>query len=100
MDTLKKYLDKSHIGFVAGLVMPIAIFFLLYLIKYNMYDFEGYLHFAAQKFNTSRILKICIFFNLPLILAGNFIHILLFCRGVIFATLIYLLFMFYLLFLS
>ncbi len=99
MASIKNKLDKSHIGFIVGIILPIAIFFLLFILKYNMYDLEGYLRFAAQKFNTARLLKICIFFNLPLILAGNFMHILLFCRGVIYATLIYLLLMFYLMFL-
>lgn len=100
MATIKHIFDKSHIGFITGLLFPILIFLLLYIIKYDMYDFEGYLRLAAQKFNTARILKICVFFNLPLILLGNFLHILLFCRGVIFATMIYVLFMFYLIFLA
>ncbi len=92
---MKAKIDKTIIGFFIGVLIPILAFVLLYIFKYNYYSIEKYIEFASYPINLLRLLKICVFAQLPFFFVGNMLQMFRFCKGIFIASLIYIAIMSY-----
>lgn len=92
-EQLKFSADKTVWGIVVGLVIPVVILFVLYLLNDND---NSFIEFATSISILKELLRACIFANLILIFIFNVLKMFLFCRGVFFSSLPYVLLMFYL----
>lgn len=92
-EQLKFSADKTVWGIVVGLVIPVVMLFVLYQLNDNNNTF---IEFASSTVVLSTMIRACIFANLILIFIFNVLKMFLFCRGVFFSSLPYVLLMFYL----
>lgn len=85
--------DKTVWGIVVGLVIPVVMLFVLYNLNTSDSTFA---QFATSTVVLSTMLRACIFANLILIFIFNVLKMFLFCRGIFFSSILYVLLMFYL----
>ena len=85
--------DKTIWGIAVGLVIPVIMLFVLYNLNQNDNTF---VEFATSTVVLSTMIRACIFANLILIFIFNVLKMFLFCRGIFFSSLPYVLLMFYL----
>ena len=85
---LSRRLNKFWIGLSLGIVLPLAVFLLVYLVGYSKTPFEEFLEFAFKIKALPKILCLCVIPNLLIFyffLNKEFWHT---TRGVITATLL------------
>jgi hypothetical protein len=101
--TKRKFLDKidvSAIGFLLGIVVPVLAFLVYYQTTYSEMPFKLFLSLIKSPNTASTFIKISVFANLPLFLIFNMLQRFMICRGIFFASMIYILLMFYIKFVS
>ncbi len=84
----KKY-DKITFGLTAGILIPLLIFFGIYLARYNEVAVQEYLRQLWQLRLTFKILSLCGFANLLLFFYFYRNNMDMAARGIIFATFVY-----------
>lgn len=99
----KSFLDKidvSAIGFMLGIITPVIAFLIYYQTTYSEMPFRLFLSLIKSPNTASTFIKISVFANLPLFLIFNMLQRFMICRGIFFASMIYILLMFYIKFVS
>ena len=92
-----KRFDKGWIGFVLGLFAPLLSLFVFYLIKYNHLSFpEFYYRILVANEITTAVISLCVITNLLVFFIFIWANRNFSARGVLFATLVYTLYVFYL----
>jgi len=84
----KKY-DKITFGLTSGILIPLLIFFGIYLARYNEVAVQEYLRQLWQLRLTFKILSLCGFANLLLFFYFYRNKMDMAARGIIFATFVY-----------
>lgn len=93
-------LDVSAYGFFTGLLIPVVVFFVLYFALYSYIPFSEYITLGISSETLQIILKAGVVANLPVFLLFNILKRFLFCRGMFYSSLIYIMIIFYLRFLA
>jgi hypothetical protein len=93
-------LDVSAIGFAVGIVVPLITFVVLYFLLYDYIPFTQYLTLSMGSETIQIILRAMVVANLPVFLLFNILKRFLFCRGIFYASMIYVMILFYLKFLA
>ena len=86
--------DKIIYGFILGLILPLIMFYVYYALKYNQIPWEDYVTQVKDISVLPKIIRICTFVNLPVLLAFNFTKQFNICIGLFAASFIYITFMF------
>lgn len=97
--TLLDKLDVSAIGFAVGIVVPLLTFAAMYFLKFSHISWSDYLSVFTSSETSQVLLKAGVIANLPIFLVFNIFKRFLFCRGIFYASLIYIMLLFYLKFL-
>ena len=85
---LSRRWNKFWIGLALGIVLPLAVFFLIYLISYSKTSFEFFVKYALMTQSLPKIVSLCVIPNLAvfyLFLNKEYWYT---TRGVIAATLL------------
>jgi hypothetical protein len=93
-------LDVSAIGFAVGILVPLLTFLALYFIHFDYIPFGQYVSLSMASETIQIILRAMVVANLPIFLLFNILKRFLFCRGIFYASMIYILVLFYLNFLA
>lgn len=93
--TEQKFLDKidtTLIGFVIGLIIPMFMLVLLYLIKFKSlgYDWNTYIVSVKQLATLPSFIRNCVFLNLPFFFLFNLMKKFNICKGIFIASLLYI----------
>lgn len=98
--TLFDKLDKIPVGFVIGIIVPILTFVVYYKTLYSSFEFSDFLAHIRSRHTAAAFIKVSVFGNLPLFLIFNMMKRFLLCYGIFFASILYILAIFYLKFLA
>ena len=85
----KHRFDQILTGFFMGIILPLIIFLITYLVKYSELEFMVYLQNIWQMKILLKILSLCVFPNLGIFLLFLRIKYERAARGVVMATFIY-----------
>ncbi len=91
--TPKRLLDKMDqtiVGFVIGLILPMFMFVLYYLVKFDNYTWDEYVKGARDLAVLPSFIKVSVFINLPFFFLFNLLKKFNLCKGIFFASLIYI----------
>lgn len=91
--SLKGFLDKMDqtiIGFVIGLILPMFMFVLYYLVKFDNYTWDEYVKGARDLAVLPSFIKVSVFINLPFFFLFNLMKKFNLCKGIFFASLLYI----------
>ncbi len=64
--------DKFIYGFILGLILPLIMFYCYYAFKYNQIPWNDYITQVKDISVLPKIIRMCTFVNLPVLLAFNF----------------------------
>lgn len=92
-------MDQTVIGFVIGLILPMFMFALYYLVKFDNYTWDEYVKGARDLAVLPSFIKVSVFINLPFFFLFNLLKKFNLCKGVFFASLVYIAGMLYIKFL-
>jgi len=87
--TRRKKIDRMEIGLLAGLILPVIIFFLVYLIGENSVSFSDYLKSMWRLNALIKILSLCVFANVAVFWGFLQLKCERAARGVLGATILY-----------
>jgi hypothetical protein len=93
-------LDKIPVGFVTGIIVPVITFIAYYKTLYSSFEFNDFLTHIRTRHTAAAFIKVSVFGNLPLFLIFNMLKRFLVCYGIFIASILYILLIFYLKFLS
>lgn len=82
-------IDRWHVGFVLGFLVPVIFFLIVYQLKYAEMEFVAYVRSIWQMKIFLKILSLCVFPNLGFFLLFYRRKYDMAARGVIMATFIY-----------
>ncbi len=85
----RKQYDRLRTGILTGLLLPLTVFILLYLIRYSSVPFFTYLSHLQDMKILVRLLSLCGFVNLLVFLIFYRAGMDKAARGVVAATLVY-----------
>ena len=83
-------IDTSIIGFVIGLILPMIMFGIYYFIKFDYLTWDAYVAGARQLSVLPSFIKVCVFINLPFFFLFNLLKKFNLCKGIFFASLLYI----------
>ena len=91
----QKFLDKidtTLIGFILGLILPMIMLVMLYLFKFKglNYDWNSFIGNVKQYTNLPAFIRNCVFLNLPFFFLFNLLQKFNLCKGIFFASLLYI----------
>lgn len=98
--TLLDRLDNIPLGFALGIIVPVVTFMVYYKTLYSSFEFSDFLAQVRSRHTAAAFLKVSVFGNLPMFLIFNMLKRFLLCYGIFFATVLYMLVIFYLKFLA
>lgn len=88
-DKIQK-LDQGWIGFIVGLISPMIIFFMYWLLFHHQISFPmRFLHYLMGGYLLSNVIKMCGLINLLVFYGGLRYKIDRFSRGIIFSVIVY-----------
>ncbi len=87
--TRRKKIDRMEFGLLAGLVLPLVIFFLVYIIGENSVSFSDYLKSMWRLNALIKIMSLCVFANLAAFWGFLQLKCERAARGVLGATILY-----------
>jgi hypothetical protein len=85
----QKKIDKLYNGFIWGILLPLIIFLLIYLIRYRSFSFSGFIENLSELKILIKLLSLCGFSNLVLFFYLYRIKMDNAARGVIAATFVF-----------
>ncbi len=83
-------IDTTLIGFILGLILPMLMFALYYKIKFDYLSWNAYVEGAKQISVLPSFIRISVFINLPFFFLFNLIQKFNLCKGIFFASLLYI----------
>lgn len=91
----KSFLQKTDtelIGFIAGLIIPMFMLAILYLLKFKGlgYDWNGFIGNVKQPSILPTFIRNCVFLNLPFFFIFNLLKLFNVCKGIFIASLLYI----------
>ena len=91
----QKFLDKidnTLLGFILGLILPMIMLVMLYLFKFKAlnYDWNTYIGSVKQLSTLPAFIRNCVFLNLPFFFLFNLAQKFNLCKGIFFASLLYI----------
>ena len=92
--TILEKADQTLFGFLLGLVLPMFMFFAYREIKFDYLPWNEYIISARDLAVLPSFIKVCVFINLPVFFLFNLLKKFLLCKGIFFASLIYIIAMF------
>ncbi len=96
-NTSHKYLDKidqTIIGFILGLILPLVMFIAYREIKFDYLSWNEYIVSARDLAVLPSFIKVCVFINLPFFFLFNLVKKFNLCKGIFFASILYIVAMF------
>jgi hypothetical protein len=88
-NTLEKA-DQTIVGFILGLILPMLMFVLYYKIKFTGYTWDEYIKGARDLAVLPSFIKVSVFINLPFFFLFNLLKKFNLCKGIFFASLLYI----------
>lgn len=85
----RKKLDRMGLGLIAGFLLPVLVFFLVYLVGESSVSFSDYLKSMWRLQALVKIMSLCVFTNLALFWGFLKLKYERAARGVLGATIIY-----------
>lgn len=89
----QNFLDKIDtvlIGFILGLILPMLMFVLYYKFKFDYLSWNDYVEGAKQLSVLPSFIRISVFINLPFFFLFNLFKKFNLCKGIFFASLLYI----------
>lgn len=89
MKKKQSFFDKLLPGFLTGIIVPLIIFYLYYLLKYSDVEFPQYLKMLHKYSLLFKVMSLCVLTDLPVFYI--FIHFKQFkgARGMVMACFVY-----------
>lgn len=87
-------IDQTLIGFVIGLILPMFMFVIYKEIKFDYLPWNEYVAGARNLAVLPSFIKVCVFINLPFFFLFNLIKKFNLCKGIFFASILYIVAMF------
>lgn len=93
--TTQKFSDKidnTLLGFILGLILPMIMLVLLYLFKFKALDYtwDTYIGSVKQLSTLPAFIRNCVFLNLPFFFLFNLLQKFNLCKGIFFASVLYI----------
>jgi hypothetical protein len=83
-------IDTTMIGFILGLILPMFMFAIYYKAKFDYMTWNAYVEGAKQLSVLPSFIRICVFINLPFFFLFNLVQKFNLCKGIFFASLLYI----------
>lgn len=83
--------DKTLYGFILGMILPMLMFYLYYLVKFSDFTWEQYVVEARDLAVLPSFIKVSVFINLPVFFLFNLLKQFNICKGIFYASLLYIL---------
>ncbi len=92
MNAFQAFLDKMNktmVGFFAGLMLPMFMFVLYYAFKFSYLTWDQYIAGARELSVLPSFIKVCVFINLPFFFFFNLFKKFNFCLGIFISSMLY-----------
>lgn len=90
---MNKFLGKADTtlyGFFVGLILPMLMFVLYYQVKFSYLSWDAYVAGAKDFSVLPSFIKVSVFINLPAFFLFNLLQRFNLCKGIFFASLLYI----------
>ncbi len=87
--TLSQKFDRGIIGLVSGLVLPLFVWFIIYMFSPGSNSLNQYISRIVDSDILTHSISICVFFNIVIFLIFNRLDMLRASRGVLAITIIW-----------
>ncbi|HNE51488.1 MAG: hypothetical protein U0T31_03945 [Chitinophagales bacterium] len=86
--------DQTLFGFILGMILPMLMFILYKEMKFSYLSWDKYVAGAKDLSVLPSFIKVSVFINLPVFFLFNLMKRFQLCKGIFFASLLYIALMF------